>query len=39
MVGVNGWELLMLLTVAVVVLGLERLPTYAANLGRLVRKA
>lgn len=36
---INGGELLVLGAVAVVVLGPERLPTYAAQLGRLVREA
>jgi sec-independent protein translocase protein TatB len=36
---INGGELLVLGAVAVVVLGPERLPTYAAQLGRLVRDA
>ena len=36
---INGGELLVLGAVAVVVLGPERLPEYAAQLGRLVREA
>ena len=38
MVGVNGWEFVLLIVIAVVVLGPERLPEYAAKLGRLVRQ-
>jgi sec-independent protein translocase protein TatB len=36
--GINGGELLILAILAVVVLGPERLPEYAAQLGRLVRE-
>jgi sec-independent protein translocase protein TatB len=36
---VNGWEFVALIVVAVVILGPERLPEYAAKLGRLVRQA
>ena len=39
MAGVNGWEFILLIVIAVVVLGPERLPEYAAKLGRLVRQA
>lgn len=39
MLDINGGELLVLGAVAVVVLGPERLPSYAAQLGRLVREA
>ena len=39
MLDINGGELLVLGAVAVVILGPERLPTYAAQLGRLVREA
>ena len=39
MLDINSGELLVLGAVAVVVLGPERLPTYAAQLGRLVREA
>lgn len=39
MFDINGGELLVLGAVAVVVLGPERLPTYAAQLGRVVRDA
>jgi sec-independent protein translocase protein TatB len=39
MAGVNGWEFIALIVLAVVVLGPERLPEYAAKLGRLVRQA
>lgn len=38
MLGINGGELLILAILAVVVLGPERLPGYAAQLGRLVRE-
>jgi sec-independent protein translocase protein TatB len=36
--GINGSEFIVLLVVAAIVLGPERLPTYAAQLGRLVRE-
>ena len=36
---VNGWEFVILVIVGIVVLGPERLPEYAAKLGRLVRQA
>jgi sec-independent protein translocase protein TatB len=39
MLDINGWEFILLIVVAVVVLGPERLPEYAAKLGRLVRQA
>ncbi len=39
MFDINGWELLMLGVLAIVVLGPERLPEYAAKFGRLVRQA
>lgn len=39
MLDINGGELLVLGAVAIVVLGPERLPSYAAQLGRLVRDA
>ena len=38
MFGINGSEFIVLLVVAAVVLGPERLPHYAAQLGRLVRE-
>ncbi len=38
MLDINGYELIVLVVVAVVVLGPERLPEYAAKLGRLVRQ-
>ncbi len=38
MLDINGWELIVLVVVAVLVLGPERLPTYAAKLGQLVRQ-
>lgn len=36
---VTGWEFIVLIVLAVVILGPERLPEYAARLGRLVRQA
>ncbi|EWT03816.1 preprotein translocase subunit TatA [Intrasporangium chromatireducens Q5-1] len=39
MFDINGWEFIVLIVLAVVVLGPERLPEYAAKLGRLVRQA
>jgi sec-independent protein translocase protein TatB len=36
---INGWELLLLGLLAVIVLGPERLPEYAAKFGRFVRQA
>jgi len=36
---INGWEVIVLALVAVVVLGPERLPVYAAKLARGVRQA
>ena len=39
MLDINGGELLVLAAVGVVVLGPERLPQYAAQLGRFVRQA
>lgn len=39
MFSINGGELLVLIVVAVVVLGPERLPQYAQQLGRFVREA
>ena len=38
MFGINGQELLIILVVALVVIGPERLPRYAETLGRLVRE-
>lgn len=38
MFGINGWEFTVLVIVALVVLGPERLPGYAMQLGRLVRE-
>ncbi len=38
MFDINGWEVIVLAMVAVVVLGPERLPVYAAKLGRGVRQ-
>jgi len=36
---VNGWEFVLLIVLAVVILGPERLPEYAAKLAHLVRQA
>lgn len=36
--GINGWELLVLIVLAVVILGPERLPEYAAKLAQGVRR-
>ena len=36
---INGWEFVILMVLAVVILGPERLPEYAAKLGKLVRQA
>jgi sec-independent protein translocase protein TatB len=36
---INGWELILLAVLAVLVLGPERLPDYAAKLARFVRQA
>jgi sec-independent protein translocase protein TatB len=36
---VNGWEFILLIVLAVVILGPERLPEYAAKLATLVRQA
>ena len=38
MLGINGWEFLILIVLAVVILGPERLPEYAAKLAQGVRK-
>ncbi|MCW2132824.1 twin-arginine translocase TatA/TatE family subunit [Arthrobacter sp. VKM Ac-2550] len=38
MLGINGSELVILAVIAVIVLGPERLPEYAAQLGRLVKQ-
>ena len=38
MFDINGYEFIVLVIVAIVVLGPERLPEYAAKLGRLVRQ-
>lgn len=38
MFGINGWELLILVVLGVVILGPERLPEYAAKLAQGVRK-
>lgn len=39
MFDINGWELLLLGVLALLVLGPERLPEYAAKFGRFVRQA
>lgn len=39
MFDINGYEIIALIVVAVVVLGPERLPAYAAKLGQFVRQA
>ena len=39
MFDINGWELLLLGLLAILVLGPERLPEYAAKFGRFVRQA
>ena len=39
MVDINGWEFIAIIVLAVVILGPERLPEYAAKLGRFVRQA
>lgn len=39
MFDINGWELILLAVLAVLVLGPERLPDYAAKLARFVRQA
>ena len=38
MLDVNGWELVILMVVAVLVIGPERMPEYAAKLARLVKQ-
>lgn len=38
MLGINGWEFIALLFLAVVILGPERLPEYAAKLAHGIRK-
>ncbi len=37
MADINGWEFILLIVIALVVLGPDRLPEYAAKLARLVR--
>jgi sec-independent protein translocase protein TatB len=39
MLDIGGWEFIALIVLAVVILGPERLPEYAAKLARLVRQA
>ncbi len=39
MFDINGWELLLLGVLAILVLGPERLPEYAAKFGRFIRQA
>jgi len=36
--GINGWEFVIILVVAMLVIGPERLPTYAEQLGTMVRR-
>lgn len=38
MFGINGWEFVIILVVAMLVIGPERLPVYAEQLGSLVRR-
>ena len=38
MIDVNGWEFVLLIVLAVVILGPERLPEYAAKLANLIRQ-
>lgn len=38
MLDINGWELIVLVVVGILVLGPERLPEYAGKLGNLVRQ-
>ena len=38
MLDVNGWEFILLIVLAVVILGPERLPEYAAKLATLIRQ-
>lgn len=38
MFGINGWELVIILVIAMLVIGPERLPMYAEQLGSLVRR-
>ena len=38
MLDVNGWELIMLVVVGILVLGPERLPEYAGKLANMVRQ-
>ena len=38
MFGINGWEFVIILVVAMLVIGPERLPTYAEQLGTMVRR-
>lgn len=38
MIDVNGWEFVLLIVLAVVILGPERLPEYAAKLATLIRQ-
>ena len=38
MFGINGWELVIILVVAMLVIGPERLPVYAEQLGSLMRR-
>jgi hypothetical protein len=36
--GIDGWEFVVLLIVALLVIGPERMPEYSAKLGRLVKQ-
>ena len=38
MLDINGWELIVLVVVGILILGPERLPEYAGKLGNLVRQ-
>lgn len=38
MIGINGWEFVIIIVVAMLVIGPERLPGYAEQLGALVRR-
>lgn len=39
MIGINGWEFVLLALIAVFVLGPDRLPEYAQKLAQLIKKA
>ena len=38
MFGINGWEFVIIIVIAMLVIGPERLPTYAEQLGAMVRR-